>query len=407
MLVPFAGGFNHEKAISANHYTLPDPNLPEDEFWEEIRKLYWLKPDYINLENGYYCFLPQPTLQAYIENVKHVNEQGSFYFRTQMDADRQGARQLLADFVRCPVEEVILTRNTTESMAIVIQGFDWKPGDEAVMAYQDYGTMLEMFAQQAKRYGIVNKWVDIPNHPQSDEEIVALYEQAITPKTKLLMVCHIINITGQILPVRKICEMAHRYGVKVVVDGAHAVAHFDFDLKELQCDFYACSLHKWLSVPLGAGLLYVQRDNIPLLWPLMPLGGFADDDIRKLAHRGTYPVHVDMTLAKAVDFHQYLGTARKEARLRYLQQYWTSQVRNIEAIVLNTPDQPERACAIANVHIPKFKPAELQKLLLEQYHIWTVAIDRKGVQGCRITPQVYTTLAELDRFVEALIELSQ
>jgi selenocysteine lyase/cysteine desulfurase len=276
------------------------------------------------------------------------------------------------------------------------------------MALQDYGSMLDMFKQQAKRYGMVNKVISIPNHPQSDEEIVTLYENAITPKTRLLMLCHMINITGQILPVKKISDMAHKHGVDVLVDGAHAVAHIDFKIGELGCDYYASSLHKWLAVPLGAGILYVKKEKIAKLWPMFGDSSFADDDIRKLNHTGTHPMHTDLSIAQAIQFHQAIGSKRKEERLRYLQNYWTSALRHTEGITMNTPADPNRSCAIANVRINKLKPAEMAKTLLDKYKIWTVAIDNAnaGVQGCRITPSVYTRTAELDQLLQALKEMN-
>ena len=173
-----------------------------------------------------------------------------------------------------------MTRNTTESLDTVIQGIDWKSGDEAIMAEQDYGAMLDMFKLQAQRHGMINRIISVPNHPQSDEEIVDLYASAITPKTKLIMVCHMINITGQILPVRKICDMAHEKGVEVMVDGAHAFGHFDFSITDLHCDYYGTSLHKWLSAPLGCGMLYVRQGKASGLWQLFGEMGKDPDDIR-------------------------------------------------------------------------------------------------------------------------------
>jgi selenocysteine lyase/cysteine desulfurase len=391
----------------ANHEAKSPLALAEDNaFWEQIRQQYILKPDYINLENGYYNFLPKPILNKYIEHIKEINYQGSYYMRTvQFDNKKKMAAQLAA-FTGCPAEELILTRNTTESLDMIIGGFPWKEGDEAVMAEQDYGAMLEMFKQVAKRHGVVNKIISVPNHPKSDEEIVQLYANAITPKTRLLMVCHMINITGQILPIRKICEMAHSKGVEVMVDGAHAIAHIQFKIPDLQCDYYGASLHKWLSVPLGVGMLYVKKEHIQKIWPLLAEGDRPLGDISKLNHLGTHPVHTDLAIEGAIQFYQLIGAERKEARLRYLQNYWTRRVSAIPGVVLNTPTSAHRACAIANVGINGMKPALLAETLLKKYKIWTVAIDYANVQGCRITPNLYTTTAELDKFVLALNELS-
>lgn len=377
-----------------------------EDFWAKIRSDYKLKPDYLNLENGYYCFLPQETLEQFIAHVRAVNYQGSYYMRTvQWDKKKEAASQL-AQMAGCSADELIITRNTTESLDLVIGGFPWKAGDEAVMANQDYGAMLNMFKQVEKRHGVIRKLVDVPLHPQSDEEIVAAYEKAITPKTRLLMVCHLVNITGHILPVRKICDMAHARGVEVMVDGAHAFGQINFNMKDLDCDYYGTSLHKWLSVPLGAGFLYVRQGKASQIWPLFAESERAPDDISRLNHTGTHPVHTDLAITNAIDYHNMIGGQRKEARLRYIQNYWTSKVRGMDHILLNTPEASHRSCAIANVGVKGMKPAELAKTLLDKYKIWTVAIDRDGVQGCRITPNVYTTPKELDVFVAALKDLA-
>ena len=380
--------------------------LAEDEtFWEGIRKGYRLKSDYINLENGYYCFLPQETLESYILHIREINYQGSYYMRTVQWDNKKAMAAKLAAIAGCSPEELIITRNTTESLDMIIGGMHWQAGDEAVMAEQDYGAMLDMFKLVAKRYGVVNKIVSVPNHPSSDEEIVSLYANSITAKTKLLMVSHMINITGQILPIRKICDMAHSKGVEVLVDGAHAFAHIKFSIPDLNCDYYGASLHKWLSVPLGAGMLYVKKENISKVWPLIGEEGKKEDDILRLNHIGTHPVATDLAIANAIDFYAKIGADRKEARLRYLQNYWTSKVRQLPHVEVNTPADPTRSCGIANVGIKGMKPSELAETLLKKYKIYTVAIDGAGVHGCRITPNIYTTLKELDVFVKALSEM--
>ena len=383
----------------------PEALANDEKFWAGIRAGYKLKPDYINLENGYYCFLPQETLDKYIKHIKDVNVQGSYYMRTVQVENKKKVIARLAELAGCMPSEMALTRNTTESLDTVVNGIHWNAGDEAVMAQQDYGSIVNQFKLMEKRYGIVVNILSVPNHPASDEEIVELYRNAITPKTKLLLVSHMINITGQVLPIKKICDMAHSLNVDVAVDGAHAFAHLNFKIPDLGCDYYAASLHKWLSVPLGSGLLYVKEGKTPGLWSLMADWNMKDD-ITHLAHTGTHPVATDLTILDAIDFYTRLGPERKEARLKYLQTYWTSRLRSVKNIVLNTPEDPKRSCGIANVGIQNMKPADMAKALLDKYKIWTVAIDGQGVQGCRITPNVYTTVGELDTFVKALKELA-
>lgn len=377
----------------------------DEQFWAGVRDNYLLKPDYINLENGYYCFLPQSTLNKYLEHVREVNLQGSYYMRTVQVENKKKVIARLAALAGCTPGELALTRNTTESLDTVINGIHWNAGDEAIMAEQDYGSIVNQFKLMEKRFGIVAKILSVPTHPTSDDELVELYSKAITPKTRLILVSHMVNITGHILPVRKICDMAHAKNVEVAVDGAHTFAHLDFKIPDLGCDYYAASLHKWLSVPLGSGILYVKEGKSKELWPLMADWNMKDD-ISHLAHTGTHPVATDLTILDAIDFYEKLGPARKETRLRYLQNYWTSKVRNVQNIVLNTPADPARSCGIANVGIKNMKPADMATTLLEKYKIWAVAIDGQGIQGCRITPNVYTTTAELDVFVKALREMA-
>ena len=386
---------------------LPATVLAKDEdFWTGIRNQYLLKPDYINLENGYYNFLPQPILNKFIEHIKEVNYQGSYYMRTVQFDNKKNIATRLAGIAGCLPEELVITRNTTESLDLVIGGFNWKAGDEAIMAVQDYGAMLDMFDQIQNRYGVVNIKLSVPNHPKNDEEIVNLYASAITPKSKVILVSHMINITGHVLPIRKICDMAHAKGVQVIVDGAHAFAHVKFRIDELNCDYYAAALHKWLSTPLGAGLLYVKKENVKNLWPLLADGEKDMNKINRLNHIGTHPVHTDLTINDCMDYFEMIGAERKEARMYFLQNYWTSKVRNLPKIMLNTPADANRSCGIANVGIEGISPADLAKRLMTEHKIFTVAIDYANVRGCRITPNVYTTTKELDQFVQALKTLS-
>jgi selenocysteine lyase/cysteine desulfurase len=394
-----------EAAVKRTEHISASLLAKDEDFWTTIRGGYKLKPDYINLENGYYCFLPQEILEHYISHVREVNYQGSYYMRTVQWDNKRKAAARLAELAGCSSEELIITRNTTESLDMVIGGIHWKAGDEAVMAEQDYGSMLNMFKLMEKKYGIINKVVSVPNHPASDEEIVNLYANAISEKTKLLMVGHMINITGQIMPVRKICDMAHAKGVEVMVDGAHAFAHINFSIADLRCDYYGASLHKWLSVPLGAGILYVKKGHASHIWPLLASGVEDTNDVYWLNQIGTHPVHTDLTINNAIDFYLKIGRDRKEERLRYLQNYWTNQVRDLPHVILNTPADPKRSCGIANVGINGLKPQELADTLFKKYKIYTVAIDGAGVHGCRITPNLYTTTAELDTFVKALKDL--
>ena len=381
------------------------PSTGQD-FWEEVRGQYALTSDFINLESGYYNIVPSPTLEKLKTHMTYVNTRGAYYMRTEQEKDRKTTARALSDFLGVDPRTAILTRNTTESLDLVISGYPWQAGDHVIYAEQDYGAMQAMFKQVVLRHSLRQDIVSIPNHPKNDDEIVGIYESKITPQTKMLMVCHMINTTGQILPIEKICTMAHRYGVEVLVDGAHCIGHFDFKISELGCDYYGSSLHKWLAAPLGNGWLYIDPKHIAKLWPLL-----ADDErdtvnILRLNHLGTHPVYNTLGIKDAIDYLQDLGLSRKEERLRYLRLYWMEGLKDTPNVVFNTPWASERACAIGNVGLKNMAPAVMAQRLMDEYRIFTVAIDYANIKGCRITPNVFTTTAELDRFISAVKELA-
>jgi len=407
------GALSFSPLISASELSDFKPiskNLPfinnEDELWKTVRSHYTLKDEYINLESGYYNIIPNPILDHFISHVKHVNIEGSYYMRKDLNKNKDRVTSELANLVGSTPDQIAITRNATESLDLVISGFPWKNGDEAIYAKQDYGTMKEMFEQISDRYGVVNKIISVPNHPKNDEEIVSLYESQITSKTKLIMVCHMINITGQILPIKKICEMAHRYGVEVMVDGAHCVGHFDFSIDDFNCDYYGSSLHKWLATPLGAGLLYVNKNKTHRIWPLLANGNTDKADIKRLNHIGTHPVHTDLAISNSIDYLKWIGMERKEKRMRFLQRYWSDKLRNVKNVIVNTPQDIDRSCGIGNVGLTNMSPSKMEDLLFEKYNIFTVAIDYANVKGCRISPNIFTTTEELDSFVKAVKEMA-
>jgi selenocysteine lyase/cysteine desulfurase len=372
-----------------------------EEFWDEIRSAFQVSPDFINLENGYCSPQPAVTLDAFEKQVHRINSTVSYYMRRQRADEYLEARRQLARLSGCPVEEIAITRNTTESMSTVIHGIDLAPGDEAVMTNQDYGSMLEEFRQQARRRGIRCVEIGLPLHPKDDDEIVTAYERAITPKTKVLLLTHMINITGQILPARKICAMAHLHSVEVIIDAAHSFAHLVYSIPDLGGDYFGASLHKWLCTPLGVGILQIRREKISSVWPLFGETSVALDDIRKFERIGTQPAWAVAAIPDAIRFHSLIGGARKEARLRFLQEYWTTRAREIQGVYLNTPSG-DRACAIANFGIRGRTPAEIATALFDRFRIFTVAIDMEAVKGVRVTPHLYTRTSDLDALLSAL-----
>ena len=402
-LFPLTDQLHYEEADSK---LIDTADYNESDFWKLVRSQYNLHPDFINLESGYYNIIPKPTLAKQIEHIKRINLEGSFYMRNNRFKDKATVTDQLSKLVNCPSENLVITRNATESLDLVISGFPWEKGDEAIYALQDYGSMQDMFEQISKRHNVVLKKVSIPNHPLNDEEIVSIYKSQITAKTKLIMVSHMINITGQILPIKKICLMAKNYGVKVLVDGAHCVGHFDFKIDDLGCDYYGSSLHKWLATPLGAGLLYVDSKHIPNIWPLIADHEKNPTKIQRLSHTGTHPCSTDLSIIDSIEYLNWIGIKRKEKRLNYLKSYWVGALKDNPKIIINTPYDKKRSCGIGNVGIRNMKPELLAKRLYEEFKIFTVAIDYANVKGCRITPNVFNNTQELDSFIVAMQTLA-
>ena len=396
---------NIQKSLDERAHLSAEEIAEDDTFWYQVQKAFNPSPHFINLENGY--FSPQATevMEAQIANIRRINHIPSYYMRTDQFEDHLNVKKQLADLAGCTHEEIVITRNTTESINTVIMGMDFEKGEEVILCDQDYGSMQEQFKQQAERRGIVLKYVELPLHPKSDEEIVGIYEKAITPKTRIMLVSQLINISGQVLPVRKICDMAHRHGVEVIVDGAHAFAQLDFKIPDLGADYFAASLHKWLCCRLGAGILYMKKEHIPKIWPLYGDVAAPKDSIRKFEHIGTRPVTTPLTISSAIKFHEMIGSKRKQERLRYLQRYWTDKVRDLPKVNINTPVDKERSCAIANIAVEGMKPHELSKYFFEEHRIFTVAINRKSVKGVRVTPHLYTSTKDLDKFVAAIEQI--
>ncbi|MGD2120416.1 MAG: aminotransferase class V-fold PLP-dependent enzyme, partial [Gemmatimonadota bacterium] len=299
------------------------------------------------------------------------------------------------------------TRNASEGLQILQFGFDLQRGDEVLTTTQDYPRMITTFRQRERREGVVMKQIEVPVPSENPAEVVRLFDQAITDRTRMILICHTINLTGQIFPVRELSELGRSRGIPVIVDGAHGLAHFDFKLSDLGCDYYATSLHKWLFAPHGTGLLYVKRDKIPDLWPLMAAPAGMDDNIRKYEEIGTHPAANYLAIGEALTFHQGLGGLRKEARLRYLRDYWANALLERDRFVLHTSQRPEFSCGIGTVQLEGVDSGELNNWLWQNHKIITTSIKHAQFEGLRVTASVYTHLEELDRFVEAMVHASR
>jgi len=386
----------------AAHPGTADELAADEDFWFEVQRAFTVDRSLINLNNGGVSPAPGWVQEAMKRHLDYSNEAPVYTMWRILEPQREGVRERLAREWSVDPEEVALTRNASESLQICQFGYDLKPGDEVLTTTQDYPRMLTTFKQRERREGIVLRTFSLPVPAEDPAEVVRLFEENITPKTRLILLCHMINLTGQILPVRDVVRMARRHDIPVIVDGAHALAHFDFKLSDLECDNYSTSLHKWLFAPHGTGLLYVRRDKIPEIWPLMAAPDTLDDDIRKYEEIGTHPAANYLAIAEALTFHQGIGGARKEARLVYLRDYWAKRLRQHSRVRLHTSLKPGFACGIANVEIEGIDPVELTGWLWRDHHIIVTPINHDEFRGIRVSPSVYTTLNELDRFVDAM-----
>jgi selenocysteine lyase/cysteine desulfurase len=374
----------------------------DEDYWARVQQAFTVDRSLVNLNNGGVSPSPAIVQEAMKKHLDFSNQAPVHNMWSILEPRREGVRQQLAEFFGCDAEEIALTRNASEGLQISQFGFDLKPGDEVLTTNQDYPRMINTFIQRERRDGIVLKMFGIPIPAEDPAEIVRLFEQNITERTRLILMCHIINITGQILPVKEVVTMARAKGIPVIVDGAHSFAHFEFDHSDLDCDYFATSLHKWLLAPHGTGMLYVRRDRIGDLWPLQAAAETQDDDIRKFEEIGTHPAANYLAIAEALAFHQGIGTVRKEERLRYLTRYWAEQLMEHDRVRLHTSLKEGLSCAIATVQIEGVDPGDLAGHLWKEHRIIVTPIKHQDFEGIRVTPNVYTTLDELDRFVGAM-----
>ena len=391
---------------SIENYAKKEDTYKDEAFWSIIRGMFRFPTDYINLENGYFSLQPLSTLQFHQTKEHDINKRNSWFMRVEQQEAFEKTRNELARFLLCDPEELAITRNTTESLNTIISGYPWKKGDEVILGNQDYGSMVSAFEQQVKRTGIVIKTAQIPLHPSNDEEVINAYISLISAKTKILHLTHMINLSGQIVPAKKIIEAAHAKGVEVIVDAAHSIAHIDLAPGTLDADYVGASLHKWLCNPLGAGILMVKKKHIAKIWPLLGDDDYPDDNIRKFQHQGTRAVQTVLSINEAIRFHNSIGSSLKEKRLRYLKNYWVDQVKDLSHVSINTPMlREEGSCGIANVSVKGLSPQQLASKLYDDFKIFTVAIDHPYIKGVRVTPHLYTSLPDLDALGNAIKKL--
>jgi isopenicillin-N epimerase len=370
----------------------------DEDYWREIQQAFTLDRTIINLNNGGVCPSPRVVHDALKRYLDLSNQSPVYHMWQILEPNVEAVRRRLAASFGCDPEEMAITRNASEALQIAQLGIDLKAGDEVVTTNQDYGRMLDTWEQRVRRNGITLTKVAFPVPPKSMEALAQPLLAAITPATKVLHFCHITNLTGQIFPVKQICDEARRRGIKTVVDGAHAYAHFPFKAADLGCDYYGTSLHKWLLAPIGTGFLYVRRENIPSLWPLTPAAESKQNDIRKFEEIGTHPAANHNAIAEALTFHEGIGIERKAARLRYLRDRWATRLAQHPKIRIHTNLDPAHSCAIGNVQITGVPAGELVAHLWSKWRIIATPIVHPEYEGIRVTPNVYTTLEEVETF---------
>ncbi len=385
----------------------PEDAAMDESYWRDVQQAFTVSRSLIDLNNGFTCPSPRVVTDSLVDYIWQQEESPSYVVARLLPPRIETVRTKLARLFGCDSEEIAIVRNTSEAMEILLLGVDLKSGDEVVTTTQDYGRMRTTLDQRRRREGIEIKYITIPTPAKTDEEMIEGFRRAITVKTKMVLMSHQINLTGQILPVKAVCDIARERGIPVMVDGAHSFAQFDFKRDDLGCDYFGTSLHKWLLAPKGTGMLYVRRDKIKGLWPMMAAPEKMDDDIRKFEEIGTHSLAPYLAIGEAIAFHQSIGGERKEARLRYLKDYWAKRLLTLPSVRLHTSLDPKMSCAIGNVEIVGVPPRALSDYLWEKHKILVAPIEHEEYQGIRVTPNVYTTLDELDYFCEVFEGVSK
>ena len=391
---------------SVAHLT-PEKAALDEDFWVTIQNAFTVTRGIINLNNGGVSPSPRIVTEALVRYIWQQEDATAYTMWQILEPQSETIRTGLAELFGCDREEIAITRNASESLETLLLGLDLKSGDEVLTTTQDYGRMLTTIRQREQREGIKLSLIKIPIPPKDVTEITAAFERAITPRTRLIQMAHMVNITGQITPVKAVCEMARARGIETIIDGAHSFAQFDFKQKDLNCDYFGTSLHKWLYAPKGTGMLYVKREKIAKVWPLFAAEEKQKSDIRKFEEIGTHSAAPRLAIGEAMLFHHGIGAKRKEARLRFLSRYWMDKLKDIPKVRFNTSFDPNQMCAIANVQIEGLDQGKIGSYLFSKHRIFTTPIVHEEFTGLRITPNLYTTLPELDRFCEVMASIAR
>ena len=398
---------NIKAAGKAVDHLSPAEAATDEDFWAAIQQAFSVTRGIVNLNNGGVSPSPRMVTEAFVRYTWQQEDATAYTMWQILEPQSETIRTGLAEIFGCSPEEIAITRNASESLEILLMGLDLRSGDEILTTTQDYPRMLTTLKQRELREGLKLNLIKIPIAPKNTDDIAAAFERAVTPKTKLILVSHQINLTGQINPVMKVCQMARARGIETIVDGAHSFAQFAFKRDDLDCDYFGTSLHKWLYAPKGTGMLYVKKDKIPKVWALMASEDKNRGDIRKFEEIGTHSAATRLAIGEAILFHNAIGAKRKEERLRYLSRYWMNNLKDIPKVGFNTSFDPLQSCAIANFKIEGVDPVALGGYLMAKHKMFTTPIVHDEFIGIRITPNVYTTLWELDRFSNVVADVAK
>lgn len=394
---------NLDKAIRKAEGMTPDQLATEEDFWYYIQQAFTVSPGLINLNNGGVSPAPKTVQDAMKRYYDFCNEAPSYYMWRELDKGREPLRRNLARLAGCSPEEIAMNRNASEGLETVIFGLQLKAGDEVVAAKQDYPNVINAYKQRELREGIKIVWINLELPSEDENYLVQQYVNAFTSRTRVVNITHIINWNGQVLPVKKIAAEAHKRGIEVVVDGAHSFMHTEFTIPSLDCDYFATSLHKWMYAPIGSGMLYIKKEKIKNIYPLFATSDSPlKEDIRKFENLGTRPFFIEQAIGKAIEFHEMIGSERKEKRLHYLKNYWMEKVKGLPGIKMNTSLHPKWGCAIGNIGVEGKKISELDSFLQDKYRVHVVGIEWENIHGIRVTPNVYTTTKNLDVLIEGI-----
>lgn len=385
----------------------PDAASSDEDFWGWIKEQYTVSSQLLYLNNGGVSPQPKCVQDAHIKYYQFANEGPSYYMWRILDQGREALRAKLADLAGCSPEEIAINRNATEGLNTTIFGLNLKAGDEVVGTLQDYPNMINAWKQRQKRDGIKYIQINLELPNDDDAAITKQFTGAFTDKTKVVHITHMINWNGNLLPGKMIADEAKKKGIDVILDTAHSFGLFDFKLPDTNCDYSGTSLHKFLCAPFGSGMLYIKKDKIKNVWPLLSAPETQkEDDIRKFENLGTRSFASEMAIGAAVDFHNVIGSKRKEERIRFLKNYWTEKVTKNSKVKVHTSTNPKHSCAIALMSIEGWKPEEIEQKLLDKYKIHVITINWENVHGVRVTPNVYTSPKDLDRLVKAVEEIA-